>query len=104
MATPETHGIDVAYIANLARLDIAPEAMPGLQKDMEAIVSYIDELSELDVTGVEPTAHATEMTNVWREDAARPGYGRDGILANAPAIVNDDLVKVAQVLPGEGMN
>ena len=104
MSTPETHGIDVAYIANLARLDIAPEAMPGLQKDMEAIVNYIDELSELDVTGVEPTAHATERANVWREDASRPGYGRSEILDNAPAIVNEELIKVAQVLPGEGMN
>lgn len=96
--------IDVAYVARLARLDLGGADRTALQKDMEAIVSYIDELSELDVSGVEPMAHAVEAVNVWREDVSRPGVDRAKMLANAPAVIDGNLIKVPQVLPGEGMS
>lgn len=44
------------------------------------------------------------LTNVWREDAAEPSYDRDRMLANAPALIDGDLIRVPQVLPGEGSN
>ena len=68
------------------------------------IVAYIAELGELDLTGVEPTAHAAPLSNVWREDVAGEPFGRERMLANAPALMNGDLIRVPQVLPGEGMN
>ena len=96
--------IDVEYVAQLARLEIAPEAMPKLRRDMEAIVGYIAELQEVDVEGVEPTAYAVPLTNVWREDRAGESFPRPEMLANAPALEDDTLIKVPQVLPGEGIN
>ncbi len=96
--------IDVSYVAQLARLELDESEKAAMQHDMEAIVEYIDELSELDVSGVEPTAHAVQVTNVERDDVARPGFGRDVMLANAPALIDGELIKVPQVLPGEGMN
>lgn len=102
--TDSASKIDVAYVAKLARLELAPEAMARLQKDMLSIVAYIDELSAVDVTGVEPTAHAAEMTNVWREDAVKPSFPSEAMLDNAPAVMNGELVRVPQVLPGEGIN
>ena len=104
MASPENNKLDVAYVAQLARLELDPGSVAALQRDMEAIVDYINELSELDVSGIQPTAHAMEQTNVWREDISRPGYAREQMLANAPAIIEEELIRVPQVLPGEGMS
>ena len=100
----ENNGIDVAYVAQLARLEIPAEAMGKLQQDMAAIVGYIAELNDVDVSGVEATAHAAPMDNVWREDCAGEPFERSVMLKNAPALVDDELIKVPQVLPGEGMN
>ena len=59
---------DAARVAMLARLELAPESLARFQSEMEKIVSYVDQLTELDVDGIEPTAHAAPMTNVLRED------------------------------------
>jgi len=96
--------IDIGYVAQLARLELPPEQAAQLQGELESIVHYIDELAEVDVTGVEPTAHAARLFNVWREDAVGTSLPRETMLANAPETVNGDLVKVPQVLPGEGSN
>ena len=99
------HGqIDVGYVAGLARLELDPEKKAGLQKDMEEILAYIEQLEELDVSGIEPTAHAALLTNVVRKDVAGESFPRATMLANAPAEVDEELIKVAQVLPGEGMS
>ena len=95
--------IDVGYIAGLARIELDPADKERLQHDMEAIVGYIEQLRELNVDGIEPTAHAVPMTNVWREDRAGAPLGREAMLANAPATVDGEQLKVPQVLPGEGM-
>ena len=96
--------IDVGYVAGLARLELDTETKVRLQKDMEEILAYIEQLEELDVSGIEPTAHATLLTNVIREDVAEESFPRDVMLANAPAKVDEELIRVAQVLPGEGMS
>jgi aspartyl-tRNA(Asn)/glutamyl-tRNA(Gln) amidotransferase subunit C len=96
--------IDVGYVAGLARLELDPETKVKLQKDMEGILAYIEQLEELDVSGIEPTAHAALLTNVIREDVAGESFPRKTMLANAPAEVDEKLIKVAQVLPGEGMS
>lgn len=100
----EKSDIDIRYVAELARLEIPDGQAAALQKDLENIVAYIAELGELDLTGVEPTAHAAPLSNVWREDVAGEPFGCERMLANAPALMNGDLIRVPQVLPGEGMN
>ncbi len=96
--------IDIGYVAELARLELPPEQAAQLQGELESIVHYIDELKEVDVTGVEPTAHAARLFNVWREDAAGTSLPRETMLANAPETVENELIRVPQVLPGEGSN
>ena len=98
------NSFDAAKVAMLARLDLSPDALNRLQGEMEAIVGYVDQLSELNVDGIEPTAHAVELTNVGREDVAGQPFDREAMLKNAPALLNDELIRVPQVLPGEGMN
>ena len=96
--------IDIDYVAKLARLEIAPEKLEKLRGELADIVNYINKLSELDVTGIQPTAHAIDVVNVWREDVAKDSFPREEMLANAPDKVDDVLIKVPQVLPGEGSN
>ena len=96
--------IDIGYVAELARLELDEEQLERFGRDMDGIVGHIATLSEVDVTGVEPTAHAAALTNVWREDVAGKPYDRETMLANAPALLGGETIRVPQVLPGEGMN
>ena len=96
--------IDIGYVAQLARLELPEAQAAQLQTELESIVHYIDELKEVDVTGVEPTAHAARLFNVWREDEVGASLPRETMLANAPDTVDGELIKVPQVLPGEGSN
>lgn len=102
MASSEK-GIDVAHIAALARLKLTDEAAAKLEKEMESIVAYVEMLSELNVDGIEPTAHAVPRSNVLREDVRKESFPREEMLANAPAVVDQELVRVPQVLAEEGM-
>ena len=93
--------IDIKYVADLARLELSSEQAEKLQGELTRVVEYIAELGEVDVSGVEPTAHAAQLTNVWREDEAKTSFPREAMLKNAPGIIHENLIKVPRVLPGE---
>jgi aspartyl-tRNA(Asn)/glutamyl-tRNA(Gln) amidotransferase subunit C len=81
-------GLDVAYVAHLARLHLTDAEVATFQPQMEQIVGYVKQIDALDVSGVEPTSHAVEVVNVFREDRARPGLDREQVMANAPSEAN----------------
>ena len=83
----EAGHLDVAYVAHLARLHLTEEEVRAFQGQLDQVLAYVDQLRELDVEGIEPTAHAQPMENVLREDAAcpRPDEAREALLENAPA-------------------
>jgi len=76
--------IDVKYVAHLARLELTPEEQKQLGAQLGSILGYIEKLRELDVTNVEPTAHAVPMVNVTRADEIRPSLSHEDALRNAP--------------------
>jgi len=76
--------IDVKYVAHLARLSLTPEEEVKLSAQLGNILGYIEKLRELDVTNVEPTAHAVPMVNVTRADEVRPSLPHEAALRNAP--------------------
>ncbi|HUB86717.1 MAG TPA: Asp-tRNA(Asn)/Glu-tRNA(Gln) amidotransferase subunit GatC [Verrucomicrobiae bacterium] len=80
--------IDIKYVAHLARLALAPEEEKKLSAQLGNILGYIEKLRELDVTNVEPTAHAVPMVNVTRTDEIRPSLPHAEALRNAPAKAN----------------
>jgi aspartyl-tRNA(Asn)/glutamyl-tRNA(Gln) amidotransferase subunit C len=80
--------IDIKYVAHLARLHLTPDEEKKLGAQLDGILGYIEKLKELDVTGVEPTAHAVPLVNVTRPDAVRPSLPHDDALRNAPAQAN----------------
>ena len=78
-------------------MQLADGEVDGLRQDVEKIVEYINQLGELDTSGVEPTYQVTGLENVWREDEVKPGISRDKLLELAPEKQNNQ-VKVPQVL------
>jgi aspartyl-tRNA(Asn)/glutamyl-tRNA(Gln) amidotransferase subunit C len=80
--------IDVRYVAHLARLALAPEEEQQLGAQLAQILGYIEKLKEVDVSGVEPTAHAFPLVNVTRPDEARPSLPHQEAMRNAPAQAN----------------
>lgn len=82
-----TH-IDVNYVAHLARLRLTLEEQERFSAQIGQVLGYVEKLKELDVTGVEPTAHAVPLTNVTRADEARPSLPHEEALRNAPAKAN----------------
>ena len=80
--------IDIKYVAHLARLHLTADEEKKLGAQLGHILGYIATLNELDVTGVEPTAHAVPMVNVTRPDEIRPSLPHADALRNAPAQAN----------------
>ena len=73
------------YVANLARISITPEEQAVIGPQLGNILDYIKKLEEVDVAGVEATAHAVPLVNVMRRDEVRPSLSHEEVLRNAPA-------------------
>ena len=84
-------------VAHLARLNIKPEEEDKLMQDMSKILDWVDQLKEVDTTGIEPITHMTEETNVLREDIPDQPITKEQALKNAPA-TDGDYFKVPKVL------
>jgi aspartyl-tRNA(Asn)/glutamyl-tRNA(Gln) amidotransferase subunit C len=78
---------EVRRIAVLARLELSPEEERVFQGQLSAILDYVRQLEELDVSGVEPMTHALAAGDPapLREDEVQPSLAPDEALANAPA-------------------
>lgn len=77
---------DVKYVAKLARLKVGPEELDRFAGQLSGILNHIDKISELDLSGVEPTSHVIGLANVFREDEPRPSVEREEALANGPEV------------------
>lgn len=73
----------VAKIARLARLDLTPAELDAITPQLDAIVDYVQRLDAVDTAGVEPLAHALDVTDALREDEPRPSLPVEEALANA---------------------
>lgn len=75
---------DVAKVSLLSRLALSDSELDAMTEQLNQIVGYVDQLSEVDTDGVEPMAHAIELRNVFKSDEACESLPRDAALANAP--------------------
>lgn len=90
----------VHKVALLARLELAPEEEEQLTTQLSSILEYFEQLSELDVTDVQPTTRAIDVSNVTRADELQPYSYVDTILNSAPD-QEGDFFKVPQILSAE---
>jgi aspartyl-tRNA(Asn)/glutamyl-tRNA(Gln) amidotransferase subunit C len=78
---------EVRYVAGLANLRLTEPELHQLALEMDGILTHIDKLNEVDVSGVAPMAqvlYEAEETATLREDVERPGLGTEAALENAP--------------------
>ena len=74
----------VEHVANLARLNLTDDEKEQMIKDMEAIITFADQINGLDIGEIEPTAHVIPINNVFRDDVIEPSMDREELLSNAP--------------------
>ncbi|MGQ9653076.1 MAG: Asp-tRNA(Asn)/Glu-tRNA(Gln) amidotransferase subunit GatC [Thermodesulfobacteriota bacterium] len=75
---------DVKHVAQLARLRFRENELEQFTHQLDAILTYMDQLNELDTSSVEPTTHAMDLFNVFREDRVVPSMTVEEALSNAP--------------------
>lgn len=90
-------GMDVGYVAHLARIDLTDEETTLFQGQLDQVLHYVEQLNELDVSGVEPTAHAIPVFNVLRKDVPGTSLDHADIIANAPA-ATDGEIRVPKII------
>ena len=88
---------DVEKVTLLARLRLTPQELSTMTEQLAQVVDYVNQLDELDTDGVDPMAHAVELTNVLAADQVRPSLPREQALANAPKR-DDECYRVPAVL------
>jgi aspartyl-tRNA(Asn)/glutamyl-tRNA(Gln) amidotransferase subunit C len=75
----------VLHVAELARLELDPQAVEALAGQLATILDYVEKLSEVDTSEIEPTSHAIALTNAFREDRIHSHLAPQQALANAPS-------------------
>jgi aspartyl-tRNA(Asn)/glutamyl-tRNA(Gln) amidotransferase subunit C len=87
----------VDHIAHLARLEFEGDKKQAIQKDMENIISFMNKLSEIDTSNVEPLIFMNDEVNKLREDVAEVTITQDEALKNAPK-KDSDYFRIPKVL------
>jgi len=76
--------IDIHTVADLARIALSPEEIATFSQQLDRVLGHIAQLERVNIEGVEPTAHASPVFNVVREDEPRAGFSREDALGLAP--------------------
>ena len=88
----EESSMDIDYVANLARIELTSQEKEKFQGQLGDVLKYFEKLQEVDIEGVEPTAHAFPRFNVWDKDLAIDGFSAEEALLNAPKSRNEQVV------------
>jgi aspartyl-tRNA(Asn)/glutamyl-tRNA(Gln) amidotransferase subunit C len=75
---------EVEHIAFLSRLQLNPDQLQAVTDQLNDILGYMEKLSELDTSGIEPTTHTLHLANAFREDAVTPSLAREEALSLGP--------------------
>ena len=92
--------LDVKHIAKLANLTLSEEEEKKFEKQLEETVEYIEGLSEVDTTNIEPTSQVTGLENVTREDEISPSLSQEEALGTAKS-THKGYFKVKGILNNE---
>jgi aspartyl-tRNA(Asn)/glutamyl-tRNA(Gln) amidotransferase subunit C len=83
---------DILKLARLARLDVTDAEVEEYSAELSAILAYVEQLSQVDIDGLEPTLQITGLTNVTRADTVKDyGYAPQELRKNLPAEENDQI-------------
>jgi aspartyl-tRNA(Asn)/glutamyl-tRNA(Gln) amidotransferase subunit C len=89
---------EVLKLAQLARLALSDDEVEEFGKELSDILQYVEQLQQVDISGLKPTNQVTGLTNVMRDDQVRNyGYAPRDLLKNVPE-VQDDMIKVNRMV------
>ncbi len=88
---------EVRHVARLARLELEETELMSLQGELNALLGHFADIRGVDVSGVEPAAHAVALQNIWAEDVVGPVLARDIAMRNA-AVTRAGLFVVPQII------
>jgi aspartyl-tRNA(Asn)/glutamyl-tRNA(Gln) amidotransferase subunit C len=89
---------DVLKLARLARLDLSDEEVDSFRSELDEILHYVEQLDDVDITGLEPTSQVTGLVNVTRDDVEKSyGYVPEELLQNVPRVQNNH-IKVQRMI------
>lgn len=90
---------ELEKLARLSSLKLSDEEKESLRTDLSNILGYVDQLSEVNTDGVEPTYQVTNLKNVWREDEiGNDNVTPEELIKSAGSNVNNNQIKVPKVL------
>jgi aspartyl-tRNA(Asn)/glutamyl-tRNA(Gln) amidotransferase subunit C len=75
---------DTQHVAKLARLELTDDEINKYSKQLGDILKYVEQMNEVDTTGIEPMPHAIPVYNVMREDVVKYEQTKEELMANAP--------------------
>jgi aspartyl-tRNA(Asn)/glutamyl-tRNA(Gln) amidotransferase subunit C len=84
-----THQLDIHRVATLSRLELTAEEAERYAGQLHRILDHMDTLAKLDLSGIEPSAHAMPVYDVTRPDLAADGFSQQQALSNAPKAALD---------------
>ncbi|WP_428940195.1 Asp-tRNA(Asn)/Glu-tRNA(Gln) amidotransferase subunit GatC [Fontivita pretiosa] len=91
---------ELRHVARLARLELSDQQLHRFTEQIEAILEYVAKIGQVDVSGIEPMAHAVRLVNVFRDDQPQPALPIEKVLQNAPE-TDGPFFKVPKVIGGE---
>jgi|AntRauTorckE6833_2_1112554.scaffolds.fasta_scaffold00406_9 aspartyl-tRNA(Asn)/glutamyl-tRNA(Gln) amidotransferase subunit C len=90
---------DVLKLAELARITLDEQEVASFQEEINEVLSYVEQLQEVDLSDQVPTSQVTGLENVTRDDVIEDyGYSRDDLLSNTPELTKTGYIKVKRVL------
>lgn len=91
---------EVRHVAHLARLAIPEQQVHAYAQQLQGILEYVAKIGEVHIEGVQPTAHAIHIRNVFREDMVGPSLSLEQVLQNAPD-ADPPFFRVPKILGGD---
>jgi aspartyl-tRNA(Asn)/glutamyl-tRNA(Gln) amidotransferase subunit C len=92
MSEPEASPMNIDYVSNLARIELSESEKKKFRNQLGDVLKYFEKLQEVNVEGVDPTAHAFPRFNVWDQDQVKEPFRVDQALQNAPQSRNDQIL------------
>lgn len=80
---------DVKHVAKLAELEISEDEIDRFVNQLNIVLKHAGKINEIDTTGVEPTSHATNIVNIFRDDIVKKSISKKDALSNSPKTIKD---------------
>jgi aspartyl-tRNA(Asn)/glutamyl-tRNA(Gln) amidotransferase subunit C len=91
---------EVRHVAKLAAIEVKDAEIPKLKEEINAILTYVERLSEIPTRGVQPTYHVHGISNVFRDDVRQASFTTDELQQNAPDFA-EGFFRVPQIINRE---